>query len=45
MTGVKLPKTFRAMLQAEQEQRKLDLQLPISETGKKMVRDIGYYIT
>jgi hypothetical protein len=43
--GVKLPKRFRAMLVAEEQQQKLDLQLPISETGKKMISDIGYYIT
>lgn len=42
--GVKLPKTFRAMLVAEEHQQKLDLALPLSEMGKKMVRDIGYYL-
>jgi hypothetical protein len=42
--GVKLPKTFRAMLVAEEQQQKLDLALPLSDMGKKMVRDIGYYL-
>jgi transposase len=42
--GVKLPKTFRAMLVAEEHQQKLDLALSLSEMGKKMVRDIGYYL-
>ena len=42
--GVKLPSTFRGMLKDEQDQPALELPLPISETGKKMVRDISYYI-
>jgi transposase len=42
--GVKLPKTFRAMLVAEEQQQELDLQLPISEMGQKMLRDISYYL-
>jgi transposase len=42
--GVKLPKSFRSMLLAEQRRQELDFQLPISEIGKKMIRDIGYYI-
>lgn len=43
--GVKLPKSFRAMLLAEEHQQEFNLQLPISEMGKKMIRDISYYIT
>jgi transposase len=42
--GVKLPSTFRGMLKDEKDQMALDLSLPISETGKKMLRDISYYI-
>ncbi len=42
--GVKLPSTFRGMLKDEQDQPALELPLPISETGKKMVRDVSYYI-
>jgi transposase len=42
--GVKLPSTFRGMLKDEQSQLPLELPLPISETGKKMLRDINYYI-
>ena len=42
--GVKLPSTFRGMLKDEQDQLPLELPLPISETGKKMLRDISYYI-
>jgi hypothetical protein len=42
--GVKLPKTFRAMLVAEQQQQELDLQLPVSEMGKNMLRDMSYYL-
>jgi len=42
--GVKLPSTFRGMLKDEQDQLLLELPLPISETGKKMVRDVSYYI-
>jgi len=32
------------MFVAEEHQQKLDLALPLSEMGKKMVRDIGYYL-
>ena len=42
--GVKLPSAFRGMLKDERDQLTLELPLPISEIGKKMVRDISYYI-
>ena len=42
--GVKLPSTFRGMLKDERSRLALELPLPISETGQKMVRDISYYI-
>ena len=42
--GVKLPSTFRGMLKDERDQLSLELPLPISETGKQMVREISYYI-
>lgn len=42
--GVKLPSTFRAMLNDEKNQLRFEFILPVSETGKQMIRDIGYYI-
>jgi len=41
---VKLPRSFRAMLEAEERQLALSGGIEISETGKQMVRDIGYYL-
>lgn len=43
--GVKLPSRFRSMLEQEESQLILGLQLHVSETGRQMVRDIGYYIS
>ena len=42
--GVKLPRTFKAMLKAEESQLVLDIGISISELGKQMVRDVTYYI-
>lgn len=42
--GVKLPRTFKAMLKAEEKQLVLDMGIDISELGKKMIRDASYYI-
>jgi transposase len=42
--GVKLPSTFRAMLNDEKNQIHFDFILPVSEAGKQMIRDIEYYI-
>jgi hypothetical protein len=41
---VKLPSTFRAMLNDEKNQIHFDFILPVSEAGKQMIRDIEYYI-
>ncbi len=41
--GVKLPARFRAMLADEQHQLSMDFHLPVSEAGKRMVREIDYY--
>ena len=42
--GVKLPRTFKAMLKAEEKQLVLDMGISISELGRQMVRDANYYI-
>ena len=42
--AVKLPRTFKAMLSAEEKQLRLDMDINISETGKKMIRDVSYYL-
>ncbi len=42
--GVKLPRTFKAMLKAEESQLVLDMGINISELGRQMVRDATYYI-
>ena len=42
--GVKLPRTFKAMLKAEEKQLQLDMGISISELGKQMIRDASYYI-
>ena len=42
---VKVPSTFKAMMKAHQEQHLLNLGLEISEEGKAMVRDVGYYFS
>ncbi len=42
--GVKLPRTFKAMLKAEEKQLVLDMGINISELGRQMVRDATYYI-
>ena len=41
--NVKIPSTFKAMMKAHQEQHLLNLEIEISEEGKQMVRDVGYY--
>ncbi len=40
--GVKLPRTFKAMLKAEEKQLMLDMGISISELGKQMARDSSY---
>ena len=42
--GVKLPRSFKAMLKAEEKQLLLDMGIEISELGKQMIRDASYYI-
>ncbi|HDZ27208.1 MAG TPA: IS21 family transposase [Candidatus Aminicenantes bacterium] len=41
--GVKLPRTFKAMLKVEEKQLVLDMGINISELGRQMVRDATYY--
>lgn len=43
--NVKLPSTFKNMLLAEENQHTLDFGIDISGLGKKMTRDITYYIS
>jgi len=42
--GVKLPRTFKAMLKSEEKQLVLDMGISISELGRQMIRDASYYI-
>jgi len=42
--GVKLPRTFKAMLQAEEKQLQLDVKIGISDLGRQMIRDASYYM-
>ena len=42
--GVKLPRTFKAMLKAEEKQLVMDMGIGISELGKQMIRDASYYV-
>ncbi len=42
--GVKLPRTFKAMLKGEEKQLVLDMGINISELGKQMIRDASYYV-
>jgi len=42
--GVKLPRTFKAMLKGEEKQPALDMGINISELGKQMIRDASYYL-
>ncbi|KKK49741.1 hypothetical protein LCGC14_3132000, partial [marine sediment metagenome] len=43
-SGVKLPRTFKAMLQAEEKQLQLDIKIGISDLGRQMIRDASYYL-
>jgi transposase len=42
--GVKLPRTFKSMLKAEEKQLVLEMGISISELGKRMIRDASYYV-
>ena len=41
---VKIPSTFRRMLEAQAQKTVVQGQLPLSEVGRQMVRDIRYYV-
>lgn len=43
-SGVKLPRTFKAMLQAQEKQLQLDIKIGISDLGRQMIRDASYYL-
>jgi hypothetical protein len=42
--GIKLPKALKILFEEEKLQRKPDISESMSETGKKMIRDINYYL-
>tara|TARA_B100000315_G_C14434833_1_gene521903 strand:- start:161 stop:892 length:732 start_codon:yes stop_codon:yes gene_type:complete len=41
---VKIPSTFRRMLEAQAQKMTVQEELPLSEVGQQMVRDIRYYV-